>query len=236
MRILPVALIYLSLIVSCGPSGKLPTGVARVDEHTLVTDVSRDDGFLRSEQIWVEQASRSNTYASRVGIDPVSQLPYKYFPDRSVWIPTDNLVSCNSDLMSDRRTCELSVGFANLAVRVATNGSILGACAPMHDFPGRQAAFRVDKHPMITSDQNGCISSSAARTLVGQMKAGKTLYVKTVRWPDDFAEVQTTAISGTVDLALRIWQFTNSADLSASLFEQDTSEAHKLDVVQRNGQ
>ena len=73
-------------------------------------------------------------------------------------------------------------------------------------------------------------------TLVGQLKMGNTLYVETVRWPYDSPEVQTTGISGTTALALRLWKFTNSASLSANLFQQDTSETHKQDVVRRNGQ
>ncbi|WP_299504672.1 hypothetical protein [Cypionkella sp.] len=184
----------LLLTLSCTPTVPLPVGAARIAGGVVVLDVSRDDGFFPSEQIWFNSNPTAKNPTSRVGLASGSGLPYYYYPDRGVYIPDDDAfnsvtIACETNMMSDAKTCELAVGYGNLNVSVSPSGNILRACAFMHDFPGRHGAVRVDSHPMISTDESGCVSGSGARVLVQQLKVGKTLSVQTVQWPYDVGRV-----------------------------------------------
>lgn len=230
----------VALALGLSGAAKADKVLTRIDRNTVVTDVSRDDGFRRGEQIWIDTSGRVRPSAHRVGVVPNARYGYKYGADRSVFVDPDNasesvFVACRREQISGRSSCFMNVGFSNLKIGISPNGRAASACVMGHDFPGRAAAIRVEGYAMIRTAESGCVGASSAATLLRQLSSARTLHIQRVEWPYDVGKTRTMHINGKVAAALNIWKFTHSGRFTGNLFRADTSPAHLQDIARRNG-
>ncbi|WP_414461764.1 hypothetical protein [Hyphomicrobium sp. DY-1] len=135
---------------------------------------------------------------------------YRYFSDGSgsVNLDSDELsmhkwnVRCQTDKMDDSRSCTLSRMDAPLIVLFAGERKPTAICAGMHDFPGKQAMFRIDGGHPIKADRSGCISGHA---LAEALKA-KKITVRHVKWPYE-AEIDTEVIPTGMTSAIGLTEY-----------------------------
>jgi hypothetical protein len=217
-----LSLLSIVLLLAVTNAAKADKVLARIDRNTVVTDVSRDDGFSRGEQIWVDTSGLVRPAAHRVGVVQNARYGYKYGSDRSVFVDPDNVVesvfvTCQRERISGRNACFMNVGFSNLKIPLTPNGRAAAACVVGHDFPGRAAAIRVEGYQMIRTAENGCVGSNTAARLLKQLSSGHTLHVQRVEWPHDVGKTATMRINGKVSVAQKIWKFTNSSRFSGNL-------------------
>lgn len=214
-----------------------PTSSASI--YLRATELS--GGFRENESLLVfdapglmqrtgEIAETGDTYnygsiSRNIEIIPV-KVPFS--TDREILLAPKRvsvLSGCNKDRITDAINCHMNIlpqGIGSsvnggLYQMVGSNGSILTSCVIGHDFPGRRAAIRVDNNTAITTNDEGCISGTAARTLEAQLKQGQTLTTRRVEWPYDYSEDQVMLIHGSFSSAQELYRWTTSADLT-SLF------------------
>lgn len=90
-------------------------------------------------------------------------------------------ISCKVDAMSDARICTALSTRINLVLLWDKAAAPLLVCVLGHDFPGRQAAIRVDTRAPLETDKKGCVGGA----IVGELLTATKVTTRHVAWPYD---------------------------------------------------
>ncbi len=134
---------------------------------------------------------------SRQGITP-SGSTYRYYSDGSGSVTNGAAswsLSCKVDKISDQKKCEITNHHADLFINYGSSPSPRWICSIQHDFPGRTGAIRVDGNKAMTTDTDGCVPGSR----ISQFLAGKSVTVRSVKWPYDYDRDSTGPLTGLKD-------------------------------------
>ncbi|MBL3562229.1 hypothetical protein [Rhodovulum sulfidophilum] len=184
--------------------------------------VARDlqGGFMPNEtlEFWPTVVPGEPVSAARVGIDPVSGGQYTYFsrgkselllPSGETWI-----LGCRKDTIRGTTLCNMNFEPMDqgLIMNVTTSGAVRSICVGGHDFPGRRALVRIDQHPAISSDSNGCFHGGSAQRVASQLNGAQVLQTEAVKWPYDSGIQRQFALSGSYPAAKRLFRYALNAD------------------------
>lgn len=95
-------------------------------------------------------------------------------------------ISCRSDSMTDKRSCDLVNKSAELQIQMSSTTTVSAVCVLWHDFPGRNALLRIDDGKPITL-VHGCVGGATAARIVRAMLNAKRLRTRWYTWPNDVA-------------------------------------------------
>jgi len=101
-------------------------------------------------------------------------------------------ISCRRDKMTDAQNCTVSGTETGLMVILAGSSEPSSVCAIHHDFPGRTAAFRIDKDKPVQTNADGCVPGPFVNSLV----KGRDVTVRSVKWPYDYPRDETGSLRG----------------------------------------
>ncbi|MBB6483919.1 hypothetical protein [Rhizobium lusitanum] len=84
-------------------------------------------------------------------------------------------VSCQTDAMTGKRNCSITSLAGALFIDYGSSPKPQRVCALLHDAPGMTALIRVDSHPAVATDTQGCVSASR---IIHQMRSGSTFLAR----------------------------------------------------------
>ncbi len=84
-------------------------------------------------------------------------------------------VSCPTDAMTDKRNCSITSLSGGLFIDYGSSSTPQRVCALSHDAPGMTALVRVDSHPAVATDAQGCVP---AGRIIHQMRSGNTFLAR----------------------------------------------------------
>ena len=90
------------------------------------------------------------------------------------WVP-----SCETDAMTDRKSCKLRASELALLLRLTNTGHLSAVCVLEHDFPGERAAVRVDAKPPLDVGETGCVAIADETYFL----TGAISVARRVKWP-----------------------------------------------------
>lgn len=113
-------------------------------------------------------------------------------------------VGCRTDAINDRKSC--TVGRRGLTFIL--NGRDVDVCLFGADYPGSDAAVRVDKHKAhhaTSSDGYACFGHEVSRQIVAQIKEGSIVRIRYQQWPNDYSSNDDWSASGFEDAYAYAW-------------------------------
>ena len=192
MRSSAVAACVTLGLLGCQTTGEPPSRVTQT--------VPAADGWKPNEKIVAENSSYSGSPSLhyRQGLTEEG-YEYRIYNDKSAslktydaergevtdWIPT-----CRKDSMTDVQTCGVYNDKLGLLFTLNSSGVLNAFCVIHHDYPGRNAAIRIDDKPMI-SMTSGCIPANET-----QFTSGKKITIRWVKWPYDYYKETKGSIAG----------------------------------------
>lgn len=102
-------------------------------------------------------------------------------------------IDCSIDKMKDKRSCNFRRATGGIFVYYGVSSTPQSICISGHNFPGRRGQIRVDKHPPVTTDRDGCVP---AGRILSQLKAGSEVVTRSYRWPYDYPVDKSTYLEG----------------------------------------
>lgn len=212
------SLIWLSGCATSTTGADLPRGARLIE-------VGRNDGFRPNETLITRQSTLNpnQILLERIGTDPKTSRKYSYggsslsasveitgvtlYATPQTPISTSFIATCNSDILTDAKSCEVNIGLYALLIKTTPSGQIFNACVGGHDFPGRTARVRVDGNQPLTTSTNGCMGAEKARLLASQLRSGNILIVQPVKWPYDAHQSSTFKLEGGYQLIDELFKF-----------------------------
>jgi hypothetical protein len=196
MTLLRSTCVALSCAVVCTVAAA-PGRIAPPQKYQPNEQVS---GVLRQLQgsindIHYTRATESSSEASfKAGSGP--SVP----DDEGVW-----QVTCEVDLIDDSRFCQVRRPWAVLIVSFGTKCQPLAIVVGNEHYPGTESLLRIDGgKPMSTRHPEGLFSKATFGPVVQQLRTGKQIVTRFVRWPHknfEDAEAGLTGFSEAVDYA-----------------------------------
>lgn len=107
---------------------------------------------------------------------------------------SDWSVGCDSDEMTDKKTCNVSNSESKIFIWLEKGKGIESLSLYSHDFPGRNMAIRIGSAKPIISRK--FISGRSAQNLIAQMKPGTIVKTRYYSWPYDSAKDAKVTIKG----------------------------------------
>ena len=98
-------------------------------------------------------------------------------------------VSCPTDAMTDKRNCSITSLSGALFIDYGSSPTPQRVCLLSHDAPGMTALIRVDSHPAVVTDAQGCVPASR---IIHQMRGGSTFLARVAAindWSPDLRPV-----------------------------------------------
>lgn len=107
------------------------------------------------------------------------------------------LASCRNDAMTDKKLCGIRI--KNLSIYSLGNNSYSLYVGSVRHYPNRQTMIRVDGNKAFsTNDNDGAMSESDSKEIIGQIKNGSKVLIRYYEWPNDYsvdAEIDTAVFS-----------------------------------------
>lgn len=102
-------------------------------------------------------------------------------------------IHCAPDAMTDEFNCYIkNLTHFTIFIDFQNADTPQLVCVIGHDFPGRNAALRVDSNPALETNSDGCISANS----VPKLTQGSSIRTRFVRWPYDNAVDREGTLSG----------------------------------------
>lgn len=102
-------------------------------------------------------------------------------------------INCSMDKMIDKRKCAIFSGNGAPAFIYDVDRTPRFVCIRGHDFPGKTGMIRVDKHPAVATDPQGCVE---ATQIMPQILAGKVVLARWYQFPYDVSVDTETSLIG----------------------------------------
>lgn len=147
------------------------------------------------------EVSMPNDVAGWMRTGSINGMAYEYFLDYSGSVTGTSLdygphrwfVQCETDRITDEKSCEIFSIQAELVILFNGSRSAPFICALNHDFPGRNAAVRVDKQRPVQIKDGRCVRSAA---LFEALLKGDKVVVRQVKWPRDYPSDTEVSLAG----------------------------------------
>ncbi|MBY5774213.1 hypothetical protein HFN63_29635 [Rhizobium leguminosarum] len=159
--------------------------MATILAATLFAGSALADGWYSNERT-VEKGIRTGTTPSGA--------EYRIMPDKSASIAKDGVIwvaRCKIDAINDDKNCATFDAYERVLVGFGTTDRPTEICLPGHNFPGRTAYLRVDKHKSVETGEDGCVGGD----YIAQMLKGRRLVSRIVVWPDESFDDDWTDLS-----------------------------------------